>query len=122
MFGENASFIKSVEIDDSVFQCELDCSEKYLLQLERSTDNETWQWKVIKKSDVLWNSTSNWGKTMMATNNDKSGDVIKELQDTITELNNRIVTLEVEKENVEAAKENVEAEKKEAKSDEDEEK
>lgn len=115
MFGENASFIKSVEIDDSVFQCELDCSEKYLLQLERSTDNETWQWKVMKKSDVLWNSTSNWGKTMMATNNDKSNNVIEELQQSITELNNRIVELEVEKENVEA-------EKKEAKSDEDEEK
>mgnify|MGYP003306309482 CR=1 FL=1 len=32
MFGENASFIKSVEIDDSIFQCDLDCSKKYLLQ------------------------------------------------------------------------------------------
>ena len=34
MFGENASFIKTVEIDDSIFQCNPECAEKYLLQLK----------------------------------------------------------------------------------------
>jgi len=29
MFGENASFIKSIEIDDSFFQCDPDCSKKH---------------------------------------------------------------------------------------------
>ena len=53
MFGENAAFLKSVEIDDSIFQCEPDCSKKYLLQLEWSRDNEAWQWKVLDSEDVL---------------------------------------------------------------------
>ena len=53
MFGENASLIKSVEIDDSIFQCETDCSKKYLLQLEWSADNEAWQRKVVDAEDVL---------------------------------------------------------------------
>jgi len=59
MFGENASFIKTVEIDDSIFQCNPECAEKYLLQLEWSRDNEAWQWRVLKKSDVLTSSNSN---------------------------------------------------------------
>lgn len=53
MFGENASFIKSVEIDDSIFQCDPDCSKKYLLQLEWSTDNEARQWRVVEADSVL---------------------------------------------------------------------
>lgn len=53
MFGENASFIKSVEIDDSIFQCDPDCSKKYLLQLEWSTDNEARQWRVVDSESVL---------------------------------------------------------------------
>lgn len=59
MFGENASFIKTVEIDDSIFQCNPECAEKYLLQLEWSRDNEAWQWRVLKKSDVITPSNSN---------------------------------------------------------------
>ena len=59
MFGENASFIKTVEIDDSIFQCNPECAEKYLLQLEWSRDNEAWQWRVLKKSDVLTWSNAN---------------------------------------------------------------
>lgn len=104
MFGENASFIKSVEIDDSIFQCDLDCSEKYLLQLERSTDNETWQWKVMKKSDVLWGNSSNWGKSMMAMKSSDDSSVL----DAINDLNNRIVALEVDKENAELDSETTE--------------
>jgi len=66
MFGENASFIKTVEIDDSIFQCNPECAEKYLLQLEWSRDNEAWQWRVLKKSDVITSSNSN---NSAATNN-----------------------------------------------------
>lgn len=66
MFGENASFIKTVEIDDSIFQCNPECAEKYLLQLEWSRDNEAWQWRVLKKSDVLTWSNAN---ASAATNN-----------------------------------------------------
>lgn len=53
MFGENASLLKSVEIDDSIFQCDPDCSKKYLLQLEWSADNEARQWKVVEADSVL---------------------------------------------------------------------
>jgi len=53
MFGENAAFIKSVEIDDSIFQCDPQCAKKYLLQLEWSRDNEARQWRVLKSEDVL---------------------------------------------------------------------
>lgn len=82
MFGENASFIKSVEIDDSIFQCDLDCSKKYLLQLERSTDNETWQWRVLKSEDVL-------------TSNDESDhSAIEDLQELVVDLTARVAALE----------------------------
>ena len=53
MFGENASFIKSIEIDDSFFQCDPDCSKKYLLLLQWSADNEARQWKVVDAESVL---------------------------------------------------------------------
>ncbi len=82
MFGENASFIKSVEIDDSIFQCDLDCSKKYLLQLERSTDNEARQWRVLKSEDVL-------------TSNDESDhSAIEDLQELIVDLTARVAALE----------------------------
>lgn len=105
MFGENASLLKSIEIDDSLFQCDPDCAAKYLLLLEWSPDNEARQWKVMERSQAI-NSRS--GKTVAATNsNDSSEEIealqetIKWLQETINELNNRIVSLEVEKENEE---------------------
>lgn len=53
MFWENASFIKSIEIDDSTFQCELDCSKTYLLQLKWSADNEARQWVVTPTEEVV---------------------------------------------------------------------
>lgn len=53
MFGENAAFLKSVEIDDSIFQCDPQCDKKYLLQLEWSADNEARQWRVLDAEDVL---------------------------------------------------------------------
>lgn len=82
MFGENASFIKSVEIDDSIFQCDLDCSKKYLLQLERSTDNEAWQWRVLRSEDVL-------------TSNDESDhSAIEDLQELVVDLTARVAALE----------------------------
>lgn len=81
MFGENASFIKSVEIDDSIFQCDPDCSKKYLLQLEWSTDNEARQWKVVEADSVL-------------TSNDESDhEAIAEMTQTISEMQELIVGL-----------------------------
>lgn len=89
MFGENAAFIKSVEIDDSIFQCDPQCAKKYLLQLEWSRDNEAWQWRVLKSEDVL-------------TSNDASDhSAIESLQETIAaqqiligQLTERIAALE----------------------------
>ena len=51
MFGENAAFLKSVEIDDSIFQCNPECDKKYLIQLEWSANNEARQWKVLDAED-----------------------------------------------------------------------
>ena len=82
MFGENAAFIKSVEIDDSIFQCDPECDKKYLLQLEWSKDNEARQWRVLKSEDVL-------------TSNDESDhSAIVEMQELITDLANRVTALE----------------------------
>lgn len=82
MFGENAAFLKSVEIDDSIFQCDPQCDTKYLLQLEWSADNEAWQWRVLKAEDVL-------------TSNDESDhSAIEELQATIAALEARVEALE----------------------------
>lgn len=79
MFGENAAFLKSVEIDDSIFQCDPDCSKKYLIQLEWSKDNEAWQWKVLDAEDVI-------------TSNDESDhSAIGELEEKV---NNLITTWE----------------------------
>jgi hypothetical protein len=78
MFGENAAFIKSVEIDDSIFQCNPECAKKYLLQLEWSKDNEAWQWRVLKKEDVL---TSNGASDSSA---------IESLQSEIQTLNEAV--------------------------------
>ena len=81
MFGENASFIKSVEIDDSIFQCDPDCSKKYLLQLEWSTDNEARQWRVVDSESVL-------------TSNDESDhSAIAEMEQTISDLQEMVVDL-----------------------------
>ena len=82
MYGENASFIKSVEIDDSIFQCDPQCNKKYLLQLEWSSDNEARQWKVLKSEDVL-------------TSNDASDhSAIEDLQELIVDLTARVAALE----------------------------
>lgn len=82
MYGENASFIKSVEIDDSIFQCDPQCNKKYLLQLEWSNDNEARQWKVLKSEDVL-------------TSNDASDhSAIEDLQELIVDLTARVAALE----------------------------
>lgn len=81
MFGENAAFIKSVEIDDSIFQCDPQCAKKYLLQLEWSRENEARQWRVLKSEDVL-------------TSNDESDhSAIAELEATIAEMQELIVDL-----------------------------
>ena len=89
MFGENAAFLKSVEIDDSIFQCDPQCDKKYLLQLEWSTDNEARQWRVLKSEDVL-------------TSNDESDhsaiaemtQTISEMQELIVDLTARVIALE----------------------------
>ena len=81
MFGENAAFLKSVEIDDSIFQCDPQCNKKYLLQLEWSTDNEARQWRVLKSEDVL-------------TSNDESDhSAIEEMEQTISDLQELVVDL-----------------------------
>ncbi len=81
MFGENAAFLKSVEIDDSIFQCDPQCNKKYLLQLEWSTDNEARQWRVLKSEDVL-------------TSNDESDhSAIEEMTQTISDMQEMIVDL-----------------------------
>jgi len=46
MNAENASFIKGVEIDDHVFECNPQCDKQYKLGLERDKENESWLWKV----------------------------------------------------------------------------
>ena len=81
MFGENASFIKSIEIDDSFFQCDPDCSKKYLLLLQWSADNEARQWKVVDAESVL-------------TSNDESDhSAIAEMEQTISDLQEMVVDL-----------------------------
>ena len=81
MFGENAAFLKSVEIDDSIFQCDPQCDKKYLLQLEWSKNNEAWQWRVLKSEDVL-------------TSNDESDhSAIEEMEQTISDLQELVVDL-----------------------------
>lgn len=82
MFGENAAFLKSVEIDDSIFQCNPECDKKYLIQLEWSKDNEARQWRVLKSEDVL-------------TSNDESDhSAIADLQELVTDLAARVTALE----------------------------
>lgn len=89
MFGENAAFLKSVEIDDSIFQCDPQCDKKYLLQLEWSTDNEARQWRVLKSEDVL---TSNDESDHSAI--EEMEQTISDLQEIITDLSNRVTALE----------------------------
>lgn len=50
MYVENANFIRSVEVDDSIFQCDPQCDKTYFLKLERDTDNAQWLWKVKEYS------------------------------------------------------------------------
>ena len=51
MNAENASFIKGVEIDDHVFECNPQCDKQYKLGLERDKENESWLWKVKEWGD-----------------------------------------------------------------------
>lgn len=51
MNAENASFIKGVEIDDHVFECNPQCDKQYKLGLERDKANESWLWKVKEWGD-----------------------------------------------------------------------
>ena len=92
MFGENASFIKSVEIDNSIFECDPQCSEKYLLQLEWSKDNEARQWRVLKKEDVLSSSWSNESSANQEVENLQQ--TISEMQQLIVDLTARVAALE----------------------------
>ena len=89
MFGENAAFIKSVEIDDSIFQCDPQCAKKYLLQLEWSRDNEAWQWRVLKSEDVL---TSNDESDHSAI--EEMTQQIADMQQLIVDLTARVAALE----------------------------
>lgn len=89
MFGENASFIKSIEIDDSFFQCDPDCSKKYLLLLQWSADNEARQWKVVDAESVL---TSNDESDHSAIG--ELNQTIKSLQEQIADLTERVEDLE----------------------------
>ena len=96
MFGENAAFIKSVEIDDSIFQCDPQCAKKYLLQLEWSRDNEAWQWRVLKSEDVL---TSNGESDHSAISEmeqtiAEQAQTIADMQWLIVDLTNRVSALE----------------------------
>lgn len=89
MFGENAAFLKSVEIDDSIFQCDPQCDKKYLLQLEWSTDNEARQWRVLKSEDVL---TSNDESDHSAI--EEMAQTISDMQELIVDLTARVTALE----------------------------
>ena len=89
MFGENAAFIKSVEIDDSIFQCDPQCAKKYLLQLEWSRDNEARQWRVLKSEDVL---TSNDESDHSAI--EEMAQQIADMQQLIVDLTARVAALE----------------------------
>lgn len=89
MFGENAAFIKSVEIDDSIFQCDPQCAKKYLLQLEWSRDNEARQWRVLKSEDVL---TSNDESDHSAI--EEMTQQIADMQQLIVDLTTRVAALE----------------------------
>lgn len=89
MFGENAAFIKSVEIDDSIFQCDPQCAKKYLLQLEWSRDNEARQWRVLKSEDVL---TSNDESDHSAI--EEMTQQIADMQQLIVDLTARVAALE----------------------------
>jgi len=89
MFGENAAFLKSVEIDDSIFQCDPQCDKKYLLQLEWSKDNEARQWRVLKSEDVL---TSNGESDHSAI--EKMEQTISDLQELVVDLTARVTALE----------------------------
>jgi hypothetical protein len=89
MFGENAAFIKSVEIDDSIFQCDPQCAKKYLLQLEWSKDNEARQWRVLKSEDVL---TSNDESDHSAI--EEMTQQIADMQQLIVDLTARVAALE----------------------------
>lgn len=52
MMWENASFIKSIEVDDHIFECDPQCGQKYYLQLEWDSENGSWMWKIVTK-DML---------------------------------------------------------------------
>ena len=89
MFGENAAFIKSVEIDDSIFQCDPQCAKKYLLQLEWSRDNEARQWRVLKSEDVLTSNDENDHSAI-----EELTQQIAYMQQLIVDLTARVAALE----------------------------
>ena len=96
MFGENAAFIKSVEIDDSIFQCDPQCAKKYLLQLEWSKDNEAWQWRVLKSEDVLTSNDESDHSAIgeMEQTIAAQAQTIADMQWLIVDLTNRVAALE----------------------------
>ena len=96
MFGENAAFIKSVEIDDSIFQCDPQCAKKYLLQLEWSKDNEAWQWRVLKSEDVLTSNDESDHSAIseMEQTIAEQAQTIADMQWLIVDLTNRVSALE----------------------------
>lgn len=53
MYAENASFIKSIEVDDSVFECDPKCDKSYVLHLKWDTQNNMWSWKVEMLDDFM---------------------------------------------------------------------
>lgn len=57
MYVENANFIRSVEVDDSVFQCDPQCSKSYILKLQWDTDNAQRLWKVTEYAGEGWASS-----------------------------------------------------------------
>lgn len=53
MFAWDASFIKSIEVDNNAFECQPQCDKTYLLRLQRDTDNGSWSRKVEPIDNVL---------------------------------------------------------------------
>ena len=96
MFGENASFIKTVEIDDSIFQCNPECAEKYLLQLEWSTDNEARQWRVVDSESVLTSNDESDHSAIweLESTIETQAQTIADMQQLIVDLTARVAALE----------------------------
>jgi len=96
MFGENAAFIKSVEIDDSIFQCDPQCAKKYLLQLEWSRDNEARQWRVLKSEDVLTSNDESDHSAIweLESTIETQAQTIADMQQLIVDLTARVAALE----------------------------